>query len=297
MDLLAQMATFVRVVEGKSLSSAARAMRLSLPAVSRQLRALEEELGATLVVRSTRRLRVTDAGRRWYEHCARILREVDEARADVRATKNARGRLVVSASLTYGMIFIVPRLPRLAEAHPALAIDLRLEDQLVDLVGEGVDIAVRAGSPPPDSTAFVAHPLASMRRVLVASPRYLREHGVPRAPGDLARHLGLVQVTTAGAVIRWRLRPARGDDGDLEVMPGESRVRVNAPIALRDLARSGAGIAYVPEWLVEADVAAKTLRRVLPGWSSPPLGAWAVHRAELRGMPRVRAFVDALKAS
>src|SRR6476469_1159041 len=137
MDLLDQMATFVRVVEGKSLSAAARAQRLSLPAVSRQLRALEEELGATLVVRSTRRLHVTDAGRAWYEQSLRVLRQVEEARASVRGTGAVQGTLVVSASLTFGSMIIVPRLAKLAEKHPELTIDLRLEDQLIDLVGEG----------------------------------------------------------------------------------------------------------------------------------------------------------------
>src|SRR3954469_1448994 len=104
MDLLAQMATFVSVVDGKSLSAAARAQRISLPAVSRQLRALEADLGASLIVRSTRSPHVTDAGRRWYEHCARVLRDVDEARAAVRPTTAVRGTLVVSASLTFGSV-------------------------------------------------------------------------------------------------------------------------------------------------------------------------------------------------
>src|SRR5688572_22405366 len=130
------MLTFVRLIEGKSLSAAARSRGLSLPAVSRQLRALEEELGATLVVRSTRRLHVTDAGRRWYEHCVRILRELEEAQAEVRSSKLARGTLVVSASLTFGTFFVIPLLKGLSERHPGLSVDLRLEDQLVDLVGE-----------------------------------------------------------------------------------------------------------------------------------------------------------------
>src|SRR3954469_23512064 len=164
MDLFAQMMTFVRVVEGKSLSAAARAQRLSLPAISRQLAALESELGVKLVVRSTRHLHPTEAGQRWYEHCRRVLRDIETARHDVRGDARVRGRVVVSASLTFGAAVIVPRLPKLAEEHPELVIDLRLEDQLVDLVGEGVDLAVRAGSPPPDSSAFIAHPIFSMCR-------------------------------------------------------------------------------------------------------------------------------------
>lgn len=289
MDLLAQMSMFVSVVDGKSLSAAARAQRVSLPAVSRQLRALEEDLGVPLVVRSTRRLHVTDAGQRWYEHCARVLRDVEEARASVRSSDEVRGRLVVSASLTFGVVEVLPRLAKLAERHPHLVVDLRLEDQLVDLIGEGVDVAIRAGSAPPDSTAYVAHPLVEMERWLVASPAWLRRNGTPREPAQLTKKPCLVQVTLAGATIPWRLR--RGEEERSVVVDGP--LRSNAPLALRDLALAGMGVAYLPDFLVAKDITAKRLRRVLPDWTSPPLRAVAVHRAELRGAPRVRAFLEA----
>lgn len=290
MDLLARMATFVRIVEGKSLSAAARAQRMSLPAVSRQLRALETELGTALIVRSTRRLHVTDAGGQWYAHCVRILGELEEARAAVGGERSVRGTVRVSASLTFGSVLIVPLLARLAERHPHLRVDLRLEDQLVDLVAEGIDIAVRAGSPPPDSTAFVAHPLFSMQRWMVASPRWLRAHGLPREPSQLVRRACLVQVTPAGVPVRWQLR--RGDAEQTVDVRGP--VRSNAPMALRDLALDGAGIAYLPDWLVADAIQRGRLRRVLPEWASAPIMAWALHRAELRGVPRVRAFIEAL---
>jgi DNA-binding transcriptional LysR family regulator len=293
MDLLAQMSTFVRVVEGKSLSAAARAQRLSLPAVSRQLRALELDLGASLVIRSTRRLRITDAGQQWYQHCVRVLREIEEARAAVRPSKSARGTLVVSAPLTYGSIVIVPCLARLGDRHPHLVVELRLEDRLADLVGEGVDVALRTGSLPPDSTAYVAQPIATMDRVLVASPRWLRKHGVPRSPEQVAEKPCLIQVTPAGAVVRWRVRRAPQEEA-IEIPVDRGPFRSNAPIALRDLAVDGAGIGYLPGWLVTDDIAQGRLRRLLPQWSSPPITAWAVYRAELRGSPRLRAFLEAL---
>lgn len=295
MDLVAQMATFVSVVEGKSLSAAARAQRLSLPAVSRQLRALESELGVNLVVRSTRRLHLTEAGQRWYEHCRRVLREIEAARQDVRGDGRVYGRLVVSASLTFGAAIIVPCLPKLAERHPELTIDLRLEDQLVDLVGEGVDLAVRAGSPPPDSSAFIAHPIFSMCRILVAAPRWLRKHGSVREPRELSEHECLLQVTPAGSEVPWTLR-SRTTDAAL-TLDVRGRLRTNAPSALCDMAIAGAGIAYLPDWVVADGLERGTLRRVLPHWSSPPITAWAVHRAELRGAPRLRAFIAALPKS
>lgn len=293
MDLLEQMTTFVSVVDGKSLSAAARARRLSLPAVSRQLRALELELGASLIVRSTRRLRVTDAGLAWYERCKRVLREVDEGRAAARDTKGVNGRLVISAPLTLGANVIVPRLPKLADQHPHLIIDLRLEDQLIDLVAEGVDAAVRAGSPPPDSTAFVAHAIFSMERILVASPRWLKRHGTPREPEQLTRHDSLIQVTPAGIVVPWFLGLDGGREGT-RAIDVHGRLRSNAPSALRDLALQGAGVAFLPDWLVAHDIQRGKLRRVLPKWSSAPITAWLIHRAELRGAPRIRAFLDAL---
>ena len=293
MDLLAQMATFVSVVEGKSLSAAARARGLSLPAVSRQLRALERDLEASLVVRTTRRLRITDAGQGWYERCRRVLRDIEDAREAVRDKQGVHGRLVVSASLTFGSSVIVPRLARLAKRHPRLVLDLRLEDQLVDLVAEGVDLALRAGSPPPDSTTFIAQPIFSMTRILVASPRWLGQHGTPREPEHLGRHACLIQVTPAGMVVPWTLR-RRDSTDEPRTIEVRGQLRTNAPSALRDLALDGAGIAYLPDWLVSEELESGRLRRVLPAWSSAAITAWAVYRAELRGSPRVRAFLEAL---
>jgi DNA-binding transcriptional LysR family regulator len=291
-DLLAQMATFVRVVDGKSLSAAARAQHISLAAVSRQLRALELDLGTSLIVRSTRRLHVTDAGQRWYAHCRRILRDIDEGREAIRGAKGVSGSLVVSASYTFGLAVVVPQLASLSAQHPQLTIDLRLEDQLVDLVAEGVDVALRAGSPPPDSTAFQAHPIFSMTRVLVAAPRWLRKHGAPRRPEQLAERECLIQVTPAGSIVRWSLRER--DAAAATTFDVRGRLRTNTPSALRDLALDGAGIAYLPDWLVTDELKQGRLRRVLPAWSSLPISAWAVHRMELRGSPRLRAFLDAL---
>lgn len=290
MDLLSQMATFVRVVEGKSLSAAARAQRLSLAAVSRQLRALEGDLGTHLIARSTRRLHVTDAGRLWYEHSVRVLREVEEARASVRGERAVRGTLVVSASLTFGSVILRPCLGKLVRTHPQLQVNLRLEDNLVDLVGEGVDVAIRAGTPPPDSTTVIAQPIFSMHRVLVAAPRWLKKHGAVREPAELERRDSLVQVTLAGSAVRWTLR--RGEE--LRTLDVYGALCINAPLVLRDYALDGLGVAFLPDWLVADDLAQKRLRRVLPEWRSEPITAWAIYRAELRGLPRLKAFLDVL---
>lgn len=293
MDLLSQMTTFVRVVDSKSLSGAARSLRLSLPAVSRQLSALEADLGASLVLRSTRSLQVTEAGRRYYEHCRRVLDEIETARRDVRDGRAVAGTLVVSASFTYGSLFIAPLLPPLLDKHPRLAIDLRLEDRLTDLVGEGVDLAVRAGSPPPDSVSVVAHPLTEMFRVVVGAPRLLRKQRAVRTPADLERLPALLQVTPHGVTIPWLLAREGGPGVTAKVA---GRLRSSAPLVLRDLAVSGAGIAYLPSWLVDADLANGRLTRILPAFRSPPIRAHALYRTELRGAPRLKVLLDALSS-
>ena len=281
MDLLAQMATFVDIVDAGTLSAAARRRRRSLAAVSRQLAALERELGAALIVRTTRAMQVTPAGRQFYEHAVRTLRDLDAARASVRG---AGGTLRVSAGVSIGLEQIVPLLPALAEAHPALAIELRLEEHASDLVRDGVDVAIRAGLAPPDSTSFVARELARVPRWVVAAPRYLRAHGTPRTVEALAKHAALIQVTDAGELATWTL-------GDATVRV-RGMLRCTTPSAIRRLAIAGAGIAVLPDWLVRDDLAAGRLRRVLPDRETPPVALWALHRTELRDAARVRAFLE-----
>jgi len=290
MDLLSLMATFVRVVETGSLSAAARAEKVSLPAVSRKLRALEQHLGASLVARSTRRLSVTEAGQRWYEHCVGILRDIEEARDAVGDSRVVQGMVVVSAGITLGSALVVPRLKELAQKHPKLAVELRLEDRVVDLSSEAVDVAVRGGVAPPDTTRVVAHPLLTFRRFAVASPAYLAKRGVPKNPEELTAHCCLMQLREAGGLPVWRFVR----DGEERLVAVRGAIRTNAPLAIRDLAREGAGVALLPEWLVEQDLAHKSLRRILGEWCTEPVSVWAIYRTELRRSPRVRAFIEAI---
>lgn len=305
MDVVDQMRTFVRIVDAGSLSAAARAGRLSLAAVSRQLSALEEDLGTSLVVRTTRRLQITPSGRRWYEHCVRMLHDLEQARADVRDAGDIRGTVVISAPVTFGTHRVVPRLHALLHAHRGLDLEIRLEDRFVDLVADNVDIAVRAGIAPPDSSSLIAHPIDTSPWIVVGSPEYLSHAGTPRHPSELAGHDAIQQP-----LARWRFerRPdtGRGRRGTaratgspeasgeappelIEVAP-RVRVRTTTPDVLRDLAVAGLGLAMLPEWLVP-----RTLRRVLSDWQlTPPNRMWALHRIELRGAPRIRAVIAAL---
>lgn len=294
MDLLTQMATFVRIVESGSLSAAARRLRLSLPAVSRQLRALEEELGAPLVLRTTRRLTVTELGRAYHERCVRILREVDEAQRSARAPGEVAGRLVVAASVTFGLLRVGPALPALLRAHPDLRVDLRLEDRVTDIVGDGIDVALRAGSLLADSSGLIATPLPRSQRVAVAAPAYLRRRGEPREPAALASHDALVQIAGSGAPItQWRFSLAARE----ETVTVREVFACNALAVLRDTAVAGLGVAVLPDWLVARELAEGTLRTVLPRWTCPPAQLSAVYRVELRGAARVRAFVEHLRGT
>lgn len=287
MDLLDRMTTFVRIIDGGSLAAAARAARLSQAAVSRQLAALEAELGVTLIVRSTRRLHITEEGRRWYERSVRLLRELDDARGEVGGGGVPRGRIVISAPITVGMAHVVPRLERLARRYRQLEVELRLEDYVVDLVGDAVDVAVRAGMEPPDSASVVAHLLKRFRRILVAAPAYLRRRPRPGHPRDLVHHDVLQFSSGRSAQAAWRF--TRGDEV-CEVEP-RSRLRCNAPLVLRDWVVAGAGVALLPEWLRGTD---RELVELLPDWATPAVPIWALHRIEVRGAPRIRAALAAL---
>jgi DNA-binding transcriptional LysR family regulator len=290
MDLLEKMATYVRVVEAGSFSAAAKQLRISPAAVSRQISTLEDDLRVSLLRRTTRKMSITPAGRGYYERCLRILREVDDAQALGR-TGATEGLLSISAPVTFGLACVVPHLSSFMAAHPGLRVELRLEDRLIELALEGVDVAIRVGSVLPDSTDVIAHELMSFRRVLVAAPAYLKKHGEPKTPEALAKHDALAYPSDAL------------DSWILVHQEREARVRLNAvfrsnaPSALRALSIDGTGIALLPAWFVDEDLERRALRLVLPGWETEPVAVRALHRREHRGSARVRALVEHLRAA
>ena len=288
MDLLAKMATFVRVVEAGSLSAAARQLRLSPAAVSRQVTGIEDELGVSLLARTTRKLAVTPMGRRYYERCLRILRDVDDAQAVGRGGA-VDGPLQVTAPVTFGLARVAPHMQSLMRKHPQLRLDLRLEDRLIDLALEGVDVAIRVGMPLPVSTELIAQPLSSFQRVLVAAPRYVKRAGEPRTPEALAKHATLGYSGASGG---WWLT-----DGEREVrIQHTPQFRCNALHAIRELAVGGVGLALLPDWLVRAELDRGELKRVLPSWAGETVSVNAIYRLEHRGAPRVKALIEHLRA-
>jgi DNA-binding transcriptional LysR family regulator len=282
------MAAFVRVVEGRSFSMAARALGLTRSAVSRQIAGLEDRLGARLLNRTTRRLSVTEAGAVYYERCARILAEVEAAeRAVMDLDEAPRGLLRVNAPMSFGLGHLGPALAEFAAAHPALKVELTLDDRVIDLVGEGYDMAIRIADLPP--SALVARRLAVSRRILCAAPAYLARAGIPARPEELTRHACL-SYTYLATGNDWRFR---GPDGPITVRI-DGAISANNGDVLRHMALAGLGIILAPTFIVGDDLRSGALVPLLSQWTEADTGIFAVYPHSRHLSPKVRAFVDFL---
>lgn len=287
MDRLTGLVAFARVAEAKSFSEAARRLGLSKSAVSKQVAALEERLGARLVNRTTRQLSLTEAGLRLYERAARIMAEAEEAELEVaRQADGPRGRLKVNAPMTFGTMHLGRAVADFLTGHPEVEIELELNDRFVDLVEEGFDLGVRIAGLPDSS--FVARKLAPARQVLFASPAYIAAHGAPASPEELRARNCLIYSYRAGSRA-WRFE---GADGPVLVQPQGNLVCNNGE-TLRDAALCGLGLALGPSFIVGEQLKSGALVELLPEAIPQDRAIWAIwpHR---RLAPKVRAFVDFL---
>jgi len=288
--------TLMCVIHLGSFAAAARELQVDPSSISRTVAALEAELGARLFQRSTRRLAVTEAGAVFAQRLGPLLEELQQARlAAVDATGQARGTLRVSVSNTFGLGRIVPLLPAFCRAHPALDIELMLTDAVVDLVAERIDIAVRSGALQ-DST-LVALPLLRTRYRAVASPRWLRDRPKPpRTPQDL-RHCDCLSFSLPGFRDRWLF--ARSDDGPWTTVDVRSRMLMTNGLALRECALAGQGVSLLPDWLIDADIAAGRLIDVFPrhraSFVDAPTGIWLVYPSRSYVPAKVRAFIGFMR--
>lgn len=286
-DFVARLGVLRAVVERGSLSAAAAGLGVSVSTASRALGALERDLGVQLVARTTRRMKLTEAGTRLYDHARRIAFQLEQARADIAAPRGVTGRLVVSVSITLGLRRLVPSLPELVRRHPGLQLDVRLEDHPVDLIATGVDLAIRAGRAPTERNSLVARRLITSPSWLVAASGYLQRRGAPAHPDELAGHDALVHLPQGGTSARWTLRQGNRSF----TVPVRGPLRSTTLLALHAAAISGMGIAYLPVWLVHADVASGHLVRVLAGYELPLIQVHAIYRDDLRSDARVAAFL------
>lgn len=285
MDKLRAMEVFVRIVDAGSLTAAADALGVSAPAVVRTLAALERAVGVRLLNRTTRRSSLSDEGREYYERCRRVLSEVEAADAALMARRTEpKGRLRLTAPVTYGRMRVAPVVTAFIARHPAVEVEVLLLDRVVDLVEEGVDAAIRIAHLPESS--LVAVPLGETRRVVCAAPAYLRRAGTPEVPGDLAGHRCVV-FTGLAANNEW-------------VFNGKPPPRVTVRPVLRtnqfDVAMNavlqGLGCGQFLCYQVEALIKARKVRRILGAFEPPPVPVHLVYPHARLLSPNVRAFVD-----
>jgi len=283
------MAVFVRAVEAGSFAAAAEALGLSAPMVGKHVRFLEDRLGARLLARTTRRQSLTEVGRAFYERCRSVLAEAEAAEAlaeDLRAVP--RGRLRVNAPVTFGAHELMPMVAGYLRAHPEVSLELTLSDRIVDLVEEGYEAVIRI-APLPDSS-LIARRLRPYRLVACAAPAYLAERGTPAQPEDLAAHecLGFAHWEPRDL---WQFTDVEGREHAIRVA---GRASVNSGQALRSAALEGLGIILQPEGLLQDDIAAGRLVRVLPGYEAPSRPMHILFAPDRRPTPKLRSFIDAV---
>lgn len=284
-----ELAAFVAVVEAGSFTAAADRLGAAKSAVSRRVSALEDRLGVQLMRRTTRRLNLTDTGRSFYEHSARILADLDEAEAAVlQEHGELRGTLRVALPLSFAVRHMSQPVAEFQRRHPRVRFDFDLNDRRVDLVQEGMDLAIRIGHL--DDSTLIARRLFDARAVVCASPQYLAKHGTPRVPEDLESHRCLVysNVATPG---RWRYRGP--NDAEHEVDINVDTTATSGDF-LRELAVQGRGIVLQPTFIACDSVCNGDLVPVLTDFEWPVTPAYAIYPPTRHLSYRVRAFIDFL---
>ncbi|MGE5522091.1 MAG: LysR family transcriptional regulator [Rhodospirillaceae bacterium] len=287
MDKLASMTAFNAVVEAGSFVRAAERLGTSTSTLSRQIAELEQHLGARLLNRTTRKLSLTEGGQAFYERTVQLLAELKEAEAVASSTAAApRGTLRLTCSHAMGVQRIAPAIATFVARYPDVRFEVSVLDRIVDLVEEGYDLAIRIGRV--GSDRLVARRLGTVRLLACASPAYLKAHGTPRKPADLAAHAVLTYAYSPNPSVL-RLTDRHGRDEE---------VRISGPLHSNsgDLsiaaAIAGLGVVFEPDFMVKAALDSERLVRVLPGYESTPSEIWAVYPSRRHLSAKVRLFVD-----
>ncbi|MFP3676289.1 LysR family transcriptional regulator [Pseudomonas sp. SIMBA_041] len=285
MDRLAAMETFVYVVETGSFSAAARRLNIGQPAVSKAIAQLESRLAVRLLLRSTRGLTPTEAGLAFFERAKRAIEEVDEADNAARgAASGLTGNLRICAAVTFGRIHIVPHLGPFLDQNPDLNIDLLLDDRNLNLVEEGVDVALRMGAL--SDSGLTARKIAECRRVILGTPAYFDKHGEPTCPADLCKHQAVVYALGGGA--NWQFRNASEEQSVII----NGRIRVSAAEGLREAVLAHLGLTMASEWMFAPELASDAVREVMTDWTLPNQDLWAVFPTGRMASAKARAFVE-----
>ncbi|MBI5899696.1 MAG: LysR family transcriptional regulator [Rhodocyclales bacterium] len=289
MDRAAEMTAFVRTVETGGFSAAARQLGLTPSALSKLVTRLEDRLGARLLQRTTRRLQLTAEGEAFYARALPILKAMDEAEAEVtEAGTSPRGLLRLHCGSTFGMHQLAPAIPRFQARHAAVSLDLTISDEHLDMMQEGVDLAIRIG--PLDESTLVARRICNLERVICAAPSYLERHGTPRTPDDLQRH-NCLWITSLPALRRW---PFDTDEG-IRVVHVDGNVVTNNAETVLQLAVAGVGVTRLSDVVVAEAIRAGALVPILADWHHvEPVPLFATYPSGRNLSPKVRAMVDFL---
>jgi DNA-binding transcriptional LysR family regulator len=286
---LERMRTFVRVAERGSLSAVARELGVGQSTITRQLRELEEAVGVPLLSRTTRRVTMTDEGSRYYANSVQILRLVEQAGDEARSTRGApAGTIRISCTAAFGVLHVSRLIFAFQDRYPDIGVDLSLTDERVDLVREGVDIALRLG--PLTDSSMKLRALGQSRRLLVAAPSYLTARGRPAVPQDLSGQEGIRMSNVAGS----DTLVLQGPDGERHAVPFGGRFRIDHGLAAREALVAGRGIAPAHRWLVDDLLATGRLEAILPAYSLPSVPLSMLIVPERAGIARVRLMVDFL---
>jgi DNA-binding transcriptional LysR family regulator len=297
MDKLQAMRTFVRVVEAGSFSAVAHESNTTQSAVSKQVAALERELGAKLLTRTTRSLALTDEGERYFEQVRRLVEEIAEAEGALQlGEQQLTGWLRIAASVGFGRLKLMPMIQSFLAAHHGVKIDLRLHDGFIDLVEQGIDVAVRIGDLPDSS--LIARRVGTTYRMLVAHRSYLRSLPkgtmAPTIPEDLSQHNCIV-YTELPMRNAWSFTAGPGASepaGTTRIVRVEGNLQTNSSEVMRASILAGMGIGYSPVWLFDQELASGEVQRLLPDWAPPAIPIHLVSPRERRHSAKVKAFVQ-----
>jgi len=292
---LKTLTTFVDVAKVKNFAAVARKQDLDPSSISRTIASLEDEIGARLFHRTTRRLSLTQEGEIYLHHVAPLLEELKRARDEVRsASTSPSGRLRMTASIAFGQECIVPLLSAFQTTYPGIELELVMTDANVDLIGERMDLAIRLG--PGVGDGLIATKLLRTRYHVVASPEYLKRHPAPLEPGDLSQH-NCLRFTLAPFRSRWLFR-----DRTMQVteVPVKGKLLLSSALALREAARAGLGPALLADWMVTRDLSGGRLVDLFPNHRAAATtfdtGAWLIYLSRTYLPQKVRLMIDFLKA-
>jgi DNA-binding transcriptional LysR family regulator len=286
MDKLSAMAIFVAVVDEGGFASAARKLQISPPVVTRAITELEESMGVRLLSRTTRVVRVTDVGARYAIDCRRILADVADSETSATGTHAApRGRLVVTASVMFGAMYVTPIVTEYLRRYPETDVECRFLDRVVNMMDEGVDAAIRIGTLPDSS--YQAVKVGQVRQTVCASPGYLKQRGIPKTPEDLAQH-DIIAALPVTQSLDWKFER----DGKPLVCRVRPRMSTTSNDAALRAALDGFGLTRVISYMAAPDLAAGRLKTVLAQYEAPPVPVNVVHHEGRQSTGKVRAFLD-----